>query len=669
MKKLRLMQPTLRHLPPLRLPLLFTAAVLGGGSLAATAQTADAESPLNLGPVVVTAAGVETWTLTSPASVTVIAGEELEKSSFVDLTDALRNVPGVAVAGPADGENIFIRGLPSEYTLILIDGKRLNSRAARTNASGGVDQFYMPPASAIERIEIVRGPMSSLYGSDAMGGVINIITKRFSSGWTGALTVEATVPEQGEDSSERQQSFYLNGALIKDTLGLQVWARHLDRSPSEREENGRVVGQDERNIEDIRVRLAWIPSVLHEITLEVAQNELESISDSQGSEAIFDNPRRSASLGYDGQLGRWSVVGTAYREEAEQQISISRTNRNPEITTTVLDAKASRNYNWAGGHMITLGGQWREDELADQNLGLGSTDQEDFSNFQWALFAEDIWSMTPTFTLTTGARYTKDERFGGEVTPRVYGLWEVADNLYLNAGVATGYRTPELREATEDYFSCTGGSCRRAVAPGNPDLEPEMSTSYEFGLRYANRRTSLTATAFHTDYRDRITTRDTGRQLNDDPRGPDLFEWFNVDEARVQGVELSAEHRFGTELVLASSYTWTESEFESGEFKGKPLSRTPRHVAGLRVDWQTPWSGLSLWSSVQYTGESSTIRRDELVEYDRYTIIDLGATYDINRYLTLKAAVYNAADASIEFNENGRLENGRTWWVGLTTEF
>jgi len=533
----------------------------------------------------------------------------------------------------------------------------------------GVDQFYMPPASAIERIEIVRGPMSSLYGSDAMGGVINIITKPFSSDWIGSLTVEATVPEQSEDSSERQQSFYLNGALIEDTLGLQIWARHLDRSPSEREENGRLVGQDERNIEDIRVRLAWTPSALHEFTLELARNDLEAISDGGGTEATFENPRSLVSLGYDGRLGSWSLATLVYREEAEQQISISRTNRNPEISTTVLDAKASRGYDWSGSHMITVGAQWREDELTDQNLGLGSTDQEEFRNFQWALFAEDSWSLSPAFTLTTGARYTKDERFGGELTPRVFGLWEVADNFYLNAGVAKGFRTPELREAAEDYFSCTGGSCRNAVAPGNPDLDPERSTSYEFGLRYANRATRLTATAFYTDYRDRITTRDTGQQLNDDPRSPDLFEWFNVDEAKVQGIELSAEYNFENSVVLTSSYTWTESEFQSGEFKGNPLSRTPEHVAGLRLDWQTPLPELYLWSSAQYTGESSIIRRNELVEYDPFTNIDMGATYEINRHLTLKAAVYNVADTNIEFNENGRLENGRTWWIALTTEY
>ncbi|MGM0859058.1 MAG: TonB-dependent receptor domain-containing protein, partial [Pseudomonadota bacterium] len=409
--------------PSHRFPLLVSLIALGIATLADTAYAQSTVNKEQLDPVIVTAAGVGTDPLTTPASVTVITGQELEKGNFVDLTDALRNVPGVAVAGGAGAENIYLRGLPAEYTLILIDGKRLNSRAARTNGSGGVDQYFMPPASAIDRIEIVRGPMSSLYGSDAMGGVINIITKPSSGQWTGSLSVEATVPKHDEDSSERQQSFYLNGALIDNTLGLQVWGRHLDRSPSERIEIGRIVGQDKRDIEDINARMIWTPSFNNEFMFEVAKNDMETEA---SNETIIENPRRSASLGYDGQLGRWHVISSAYREEAEQSISRSRTNRKPEITTSILDTKASTDYAWHGAHELTLGSQWKEDELEDQNLGLGSTQQEAFSNVQWALFAEDIWALTPTFDLTTGARYTHDERFDGEVTPRVYGLWALS---------------------------------------------------------------------------------------------------------------------------------------------------------------------------------------------------------------------------------------------------
>src|SRR5690606_12674404 len=128
--------------------------------------------------LVVTAAGFEQNVKDALASITEITREELEKGAFNDLTDALKEVQGVTVTGAANENDILIRGLPGNYTLILVDGKRQNTRNSRPNGSSGLEQSFIPPISAIERIEIVRGPMSSLYGSDAMGGVINIITRK-----------------------------------------------------------------------------------------------------------------------------------------------------------------------------------------------------------------------------------------------------------------------------------------------------------------------------------------------------------------------------------------------------------------------------------------------------------------------------------------------------------
>lgn len=136
-----------------------------------------ADGAVKLNQIVVTATGFEQNITDAPASITVVPGEELEKGAYRDLTDALKDVQGVAVTGSAAERDIFIRGLPGSYTLLLVDGKRQSTRDARTNGNSGFEQSFLPPANAIERIEVIRGPMSSLYGSDAMGGVINIITK------------------------------------------------------------------------------------------------------------------------------------------------------------------------------------------------------------------------------------------------------------------------------------------------------------------------------------------------------------------------------------------------------------------------------------------------------------------------------------------------------------
>lgn len=142
-------------------------------------------APLELPNQVVTASGFSQQLKDAPASITVISQEQLANKSYRDVTDALRDVPGVEVTGGGSTSDIRIRGMSSQYTLILVDGKRQDSRATRPNSdNSGIEQGWLPPLAAIERIEVVRGPMSSLYGSDAMGGVINVITRKVSQqGW------------------------------------------------------------------------------------------------------------------------------------------------------------------------------------------------------------------------------------------------------------------------------------------------------------------------------------------------------------------------------------------------------------------------------------------------------------------------------------------------------
>src|SRR5690606_15164604 len=152
------------------------ATALLGCSLASFAQDA-----LVLGDTVVSAAGYEQKITDAPASISVVSGEELQKKRYSNLAQALEDVEGIDVrqgTGKTGGLNISIRGLPSDYTLILIDGRRQNTAGNVTpNGFNETSTSFMPPLSAIERIEVIRGPMSTLYGSDAMGGVVNIITK------------------------------------------------------------------------------------------------------------------------------------------------------------------------------------------------------------------------------------------------------------------------------------------------------------------------------------------------------------------------------------------------------------------------------------------------------------------------------------------------------------
>ena len=188
------------------------------GATTATATT--------LSEVVVSAAGFEQDIKEAPASITVISREQLQEKRVSNLAQALEDVEGVDVGAGTDktgGPNISIRGMPSDYTLILIDGRRQNSAGnVAPNDFGGTQTSFIPPVSAIERIEVIRGPMSTLYGSDAMGGVINIITRKVGKTWGGSITVDGSLQEESAFGDTYGGKFYLSGPIKQDLLGLAL---------------------------------------------------------------------------------------------------------------------------------------------------------------------------------------------------------------------------------------------------------------------------------------------------------------------------------------------------------------------------------------------------------------------------------------------------------------
>src|SRR5690554_4621825 len=189
-------------------------------ALLGASVTALAQDPLVLGDTVVSAAGYEQKVTEAPASISVISREELQQKRYSNLAQALGDVEGIDIGqstGKTGGLNISIRGMPSEYTLILIDGRRQNAAGNVTpNGFGETSTSFMPPMSAIERIEVIRGPMSTLYGSDAIGGVVNIITKKVGTEWTGSVTADYTYQEERDFGDTGGTSFYSSGPLVED---------------------------------------------------------------------------------------------------------------------------------------------------------------------------------------------------------------------------------------------------------------------------------------------------------------------------------------------------------------------------------------------------------------------------------------------------------------------
>src|SRR5690606_7863465 len=195
-------------------------------AISAQSAASDVNAVNDVEAVVVTASGFEQRVVEAPASVTVIPRQELEQMRATNLAEVLSTVEGVDIGGAVGktgGLNINIRGMGSDYTLILIDGRRQNTAGSVTpNGFGETSTSFLPPVAAIERIEVVRGPVSTLYGSDAMGGVVNIITRKVGETWGGSVTLDATVQGDDEFGNLYGGNFYANGPIVRDLLGLAL---------------------------------------------------------------------------------------------------------------------------------------------------------------------------------------------------------------------------------------------------------------------------------------------------------------------------------------------------------------------------------------------------------------------------------------------------------------
>ncbi|CUJ39989.1 ligand-gated channel protein [Achromobacter aegrifaciens] len=654
---------------------LAAALCAAGFGVAQPAWAQSADTAKTLDTVVVTASGYEQQIQDAPASISVITREDLDKKFYRDINDALVDVPGVIVTGGGDRQDISLRGMGPKYTLILIDGKRQNSRETRTNSdSTGVEGGWTPPLSAIERIEVVRGPMSSLYGSDAMGGVINIITRKVPSEWGGEIRLDTTIQESNKSGDIYQGNFYLSGPIKTDLLGLQIYGQ-----ATQRDEDDIVDGFRKRNSESVTAKLALTPNRDHDIVLEATTmrqklhetlgKTVEPLPPGQacgrnGCPASSDTDYRSNKWALS-HTGRWGWgVSDSYVQQEEFD------NRSRQMKIKNLDIQTS----WTlplGSHMLTLGGSYLSQRLNDQTGNQLANGPSKVDRYQWALFAEDEWRLTETFAVTTGLRMDEDENFGTHFSPRLYGVWHMADRWTLKGGVSTGFRAPDLRQTVAGW----GQVSRGGNMYGNPDLTPEKSVTEEIGILYDDGEGfNAGLTIFNNDFKDKITrVACPATQCTDGPNqfGSDPTTYMNVDKANSRGVEANLKLPLSRDWSLTSSYTFTKSEQKSGQYKGQPLNQLPKHMFTTTVNWQAS-DALQAWARLNYRGKESqpiTGPSSSSVVAPSYTFVDLGGSYQVNKTVAVYAGIYNLFDKQVTYDDYGYVEDGRRYWLGVGVKF
>ncbi|OOG21235.1 outer membrane receptor protein [Thioalkalivibrio denitrificans] len=669
-------------------PALLAAAV----AVALSSGPAAAQEARELSRVVVTAGGFEQELVEAPASISVITREELEQQQVRNLAEALRGIEGVNIntldarSNKTGNQTISLRGLPSEYTLVLIDGRRQNvPGTVAPNAFVDSASVFFPPIAAIERIEVIRGPMSTLYGADALGGVVNIITRRPGAERGGSAAISSTFQTDPEFGGNTTAEAYGAGPLADDRLALQVYGRVFERAESrvtwegqnESLTDNRTMGQNPvgANVHTMGSRLTFSPDAVHDFSVGFDLTRQAYNNDRGQLGRIRRDGDGRLRDGYDTELGfnrdQIYLAHTARLPLGTVESSLTRnvtettgrtipeaavppgdprlgSSRKLESETTVLDTKL---ITGMGDHLVSVGAQYIDASLTD-----GIPD-DTFSNSQWGVFVEDEWSMTERFVLTGGLRYDNHDAFGGQTTPRVYGVWSATDTWTFKGGVGRGYRAPFLEQLHDGIVGF--GNQGQDPLFGDPDLKPEISTNYEVSAHF-HPGPDLTGhvTLFYTELKDKIERPTAASGMTD--------TFANIGEARIQGVEFAAAWRFAPAWRLSGNYTYTDSEVTSsivqGFEKGDPLFSVPEHMINATLDWQaTP--ALNTFLEAEYRssshrpdsfhephlGGSAQGASEALGDFKGYTLFNLGARYRFTERVTMTGVIYNLLDK--DFND------------------
>ena len=673
-------------------------------AVASLMTCAAASAQTQMDTVVVTANGVQQAIKEAPASISVLTQEDLRKGNYQSVADAVRQVEGISVVGDnVNAGDISIRGLPGDYTLILVDGMRQNTRETMNRNTGGVQPNLLPPLSAIERIEVVRGPMSSLYGSEAMGGVINIITKKVPAQWGGSASLSTTLQSDDDFGNSRDGEFWLGGPIRGDVVGLQISGKLKNRTEAKHHyptANG-AEGQDQQRL---GAKLTLRPDSRQEVVLDVGHERLEKentpgrSTEEANSWAKSQHRRTFYGLNHNGRWGFGSSKVALYSESSELESwpqTASTTSK--KVVNTTLDASLTVPLEQ---HVLRLGGQAMHNALSGIRQEAPMTNYpvnpDKISLTNYALFVEDDWLLTERLTLTGGVRWDNDERAGTHLSPRLYAVYQALDNLTLRGGVTTGFKAPTIRQSSPEYCMTSGGNTG-TTGPlcGNPDLQPETSVTQELGLSYEWAPGSLlTATVFNTNFRNKVVSFDTGVT---DPLNPNgvkgkastVYIYDNVDKVNNRGLEVGIKLPVTRTVKLDANYTFTHSKRQGGtetaydgsSLDGQPLERTPKHLLNARLDWQTT-AALNTYARLNFVGSSryAAYRNNSVGTRHRGSsaTMDLGGSYALTRAMNVRFAVLNITDRKVPVDERTRntglignwmVDEGRRLWLGMDATF
>ncbi len=558
------------------------------------------------------------------ADVTVVDRDTIERSGATGLADVLARLPGVEFqrnGGPGTTTGVFLRGSESRFTAVYIDGVRIDSQA-----TGGA-AWESIPVGQIDRIEVLRGPAAAVYGSDALGGVVQIFTKRGE----GPFAPFVGIGFGSHGTRKADAGFSGSQGSFDYSLGLVDERSDGFNSRTAAGQNPDLDGYRSRSA---NAKLGFQLNRAHRLEASVLTNDANSQYDS-ASTRDDRNLRELNTLGLNWQA-RWT-------EAYSTRLSISdsrdryQTTPSPYLTVTDLRSYLLHNELRLGTHLFTAALERKEDHLQNAPIDRGRS--------QDALALGYGWKSGP-HAVQLNVRHDDDSEFGAKNTGSVGYGFAITPQWRVTASTATAFRAPTLYHRFSIYGVAT--------------LQPESSRNKEIGLRYEDGGSSFGIVAYQNKVSNLITFT-TGSGPCSNGRAPVALAnracYSNTAQAEYAGVTLTGGHRIGNTRLSASLDLQNPRDLGTG----RTLPRRARQHAVLAADTRVgPWS---LGAEAQLSGRRNDSATNTVV-LGGYGLINLSASTLVARDWTFLARVDNLADKSYELAQT-YATGGRTLYFGL----
>lgn len=701
-----------------RTPKLAAVAVLAAFS--GLALQVQAQETVELDEVKVTAGRVEQELMDVNMSVSVITQEEIRRSSARNVGELLEDIPGVRINndGGQGMKRIKIRGEDAFRTLVMIDGQKVSEHKSMSGSPMLIDP------SMIERIEVIKGPASVLYGSDAIGGAINIITKK-----------GGTKPIEGEVSAGMNTSASGKNASGSIYGGIDGWKYRLSASIEDNDNLKTPKGEMENTYFTARsvsgfLSYDFTPDATVGASLDYYDLEFGS-SDVNTPGFAVDVPKwtrfKAAAFGEiknitssfvrlrtdifyqkskkdmtntvpgvwtQGEVDTFKAMG--FEEAFLNRVGVQAGNAyvlQPHASNDMNQYGFSIQADWqiGGSNYLIAGYEISYDDLNAHSWNTGTNvmpmmlTDKNYDGYQMtnAVYASMETLLSANLTLTYGARYTwvktdmdsinnkmgtktSGEGSDGKIVFNAGVLWHGTDNLTLRASYAQGYRSPILQEL---YIDTSMGSTGTTYA--NPDLKPETSDNFEIGARWNSTGLSADLAIFYSTADDYIAT-----LYNAQKRG---YQYNNVAEAKTFGVELTSSVRIaetGFEPYLTA--TWMRRQYQNGNGFSTYDTATPEFMLRYGVRWSGMYAGLGLradafarsQTEIEYDDGVQSATDSSSYRLGGYTTLNLTAGVDFGpkRQYSFDMGLYNIFDKGYQ-EQTSIYEPGRYFVAKLGARF